>query len=390
MLTALGGLLRMSNLKYCTKCGIKIIKDGKYCCNCGKLIIFNNSNQQEKIIETEVQNTAAIIKRLISVFVILLLVITFLFFAFIGGKKVLADKYYKKAEQENDYYKKIDFLEKAVNYYKKDDYYIGAANAYAFLAKDVGMNGRNQSVFEDYINHATEYGRQAIAISPDKPSVYEAVALIYENVYLDFNVNGALEQAEKYYNKSIELNSKNPYPHLRIGHINMARADAETNEERKKYFIEEAINKYNEAILLNSNMDEAVYDKGIALEKLDRIDDAIEQLKQAILIARDNLNYRFDLGRLYFNRGVAQASLLGKNDDVAMAEQIFLSILQINPNHENTLYSLALLYQKIGETDNAKIVINQLLKQLENESTEETSRSKAVKEIIKKQFPELY
>jgi regulator of sirC expression with transglutaminase-like and TPR domain len=64
-----------------------------------------------------------------------------------------------------------------------------------------------------------------------------------------------------------------------------------------------------------------------------------------------------------------------------MAEQVFLSILQIMPNHANALYSLALLYQNIDETENAKAAVGALLNLIEDEETEEA---------IKKQFPGLY
>jgi hypothetical protein len=37
------------------------------------------------------------------------------------------------------------------------------------------------------------------------------------------------------------------------------------------------------------------------------------------------------------------------NDDIIIAEQVFVSILQLNPNHANALYSLAYLYKKVDK-----------------------------------------
>ena len=162
------------------------------------------------------------------------------------------------------------------------------------------------------------------------------------------------------------------------------------------------------AIAKKADLGAAYYGKAIAYEKLNDIDQAIEQLKQAVLLTRDSIDYKFELGRLFFNRGVmpgnisqtaaddlttgaelnedlsvsgATGGAIAKNEDVATAEQLFLSIVQGNPNHANALYSLALLYQKTGETDNAKLVVGQLLTILTDQPSID---------LVKKQFPGLY
>ena len=220
-------------------------------------------------------------------------------------------------------------------------------------------------------------------------------------------MQGALEWAENLYNKTIELEPDSPTPYLRLALINMARANAESDKQQKEYYINEAIKKYDAALEKKNDFDSAHYGKAIAYENLNKINEAIDQLKQAVLLARDNTDYRFELGRLYFNRGVTpglaqnasaditageeggpglsvsgqSAGTVKKNDDVANAEQLFLSIIQANPSHANALYSLALLYQKTNETENAKIVVGQLLKTVTDEPSVE---------LIKKQFPGLY
>jgi tetratricopeptide (TPR) repeat protein len=191
----------------------------------------------------------------------------------------------------------------------------------------------------------------------------------------------------------------------------MARANAEEDEGEKKFYMEEAVKKYDEAIAKKSDLASAFYGKAVVNEQLGDIDNAIEELKRAVISTQDNVDYRFELGRLYFNRGVSQSNISqsaleeiianeeetdeeelsvestqsgeasGRNEDLTMAEQVFLSILQIMPNHANALYSLALLYQNIDETENAKAAVGALLNLIEDEETEEA---------IKKQFPGLY
>jgi len=159
----------------------------------------------------------------------------------------------------------------------------------------------------------------------------------------------------------------------------------------------------------------AHYGKAIVYEKMGDIENSITSLTNANLFAANNLDYRFELGRLYFNKGVSNLSLtqdkatqivenesapnkdgviedlqiqknvtpnkVKKNDDLARAEQIFLSILSSNNNHANALYSLAILYQKVGDTDKASQSVQKLLSVLSEGPT---------KDAVRKQFKGLY
>ena len=329
-----------------------------------------------------------------------------------GLKMYLADIYNRQSLAENDINQKIVKLTKAIQLTPyQDNYYLNLANHYMALANQEAAGAKSQQVIENNLSLAIESGKKAIELAPNKADNNEALALIYENA--SFYTRGALEWAEDLYNKVSELDPDSPTPYLRIALINMARSNAETDDSEKVYYIEEAIKKYDQAIEKKGDLASAYYGKAIAYEKLDNIDDSIEQLKKAVILARNNVDYRFELGRVYFNRGVSQPNLtqtatenitkgeegeegeeelsvepdqatggtISRNDDLTMAEQVFLSILQLNPNHANARYSLALFYQKIGETDNAKIAVKSLLNILPDDAT---------KEAVKKQFPGLY
>ena len=121
------------------------------------------------------------------------------------------------------------------------------------------------------------------------------------------------------------------------------------------------------------------------------------------------------MGRLYFNKGVANLGMtqnksaeiieneqtpnedgvidelnvqpniskakVEKNDDLARAEQVFLSILSANNNHANALYSLAILYQKLDDTPRASQSVKKLLDVLAEGPT---------KDAVRNQFKGLY
>ena len=341
-----------------------------------------------------------------------------------GLKMYLGDIYARQSLVDPKIENKIEKLNKSITLAPyQDGYYISLANNYMALANKAALAGGDQANVAQYLGQAIESGKKAVEIAPNKAGNNESLALIYENA--SFYTRGALEWSEDLYNKVIELDPNNPTPYLRIALVNMARANAETDEEEQKFYIGEAIKKYDQAIEKKSDLAAAYYGKAIASERLTNIDDAIEQLKKANLISRNNLDYRFELGRLYFNRGVTKlalnqtasqqiaendiapeeelapgeegepsqeelsvepstpppAGLTARNTDLNTAEQLFLSILLANPNHANSRYSLAVLYQKVGEQENARVMVKSLLDIVQDEQT---------KNAIKQQFPGLY
>lgn len=334
----------------------------------------------------------------------------------IGLKMYLGDMYAKNAIAATDTDAKIEQLNKAIQLSPyQDSYYINMANTYMAKANQLALSGTDQAEVGINLSKAIEQGRKAVEIAKNKAVNNESLGLIYENA--SFYTRDALGWSESLYGKVIELDPQNPTPYLRTALINMARANAETDPEEKKYYINEAIKKYDEAIAKKNDLAAAYYGKAIAYEKNTDINNAIENLKQANLVSRNNLDYRFELGRLYFNRGVAQPNLgqtasqqiaendinsengatssteqlsvqpnqstggvTEKNSDLATAEQLFLSIIQANTSHANALYSLAVLYQKVGEKDNAKLAVDSLLKILQDET---------VKDTVKQQFKDL-
>ena len=126
---------------------------------------------------------------------------------------------------------------------------------------------------------------------------------------------------------------------------------------------------------------------------------------KAITLAGDNLDYHFELGRMYFNRGVQSQNLqqqqtkditaaankdqeviaeetlsvnqektappITLNNDLQAAEAIFKNIIDVSPNYANALYSLGLIYETIGNKGQAKQYYERLLDVVSDQPTKE-------------------
>jgi len=332
-----------------------------------------------------------------------------------GVKMYLADFYVEKALAMSDTNKKLTYLEKAVSLAPyQDSYYLLIANSYMTLANQAATEGKDQTTIGTDLSLAISKGQQAVNLSPNKAANNESMALIYENA--SFYARGVLDQADLLYKKEIELDPNNPVPNLRMALINMAKSNAEAKDEDKKYDVNEAIRRYDEAIAKKGDLAAAYYGKAIAYEKLGSIDSAIDQLKRANLASGNNVDYQFELGRMLFNRGVAQPNIaqnasqqiaekditpgqngandnlsvqpssnsgavITRNSDISEAEQIFLNIIAANDKHANAIYSLAVLYQKVGDGANVKKMVGKLLEVVTDQATLDT---------IKQQFRGYY
>src|SRR3989339_19917 len=329
-----------------------------------------------------------------------------------GLKMYLADSMAQKSLQAATLNEKIAKLNQAISLAPyQDNYYLNLSSHYMALANQAALKGQDQNDIVNSLRLAIDNGRKSVELGENKAANHESLALIYENA--SFYTRGALEWSEQLYNTLAQLDPSSPKPALRIALINMARANAEKDSDEKKYYIEEAIKNYDIAISKKENLASAYYGKAIASEKLNKIDDAIDQLKKARLVASDNIDYTFELGRLYFNRGISQFDLkqnatrqitenelsgststqqnisvqtqdvdgkTQRNNDLNEAERLFVTILLSNPNHANARYSLAILYQRIGEFDKAKIMVTALLDIIKDAKT---------KEAVMQQFADL-
>jgi len=305
-----------------------------------------------------------------------------------GFKMYQADMIALAAIQNGDDAKKIEYLEKALQLAPyQDNYRINLAGGYIVAANRAFFEGKNQAEISSLLGTAFKQGQQAVQNSSNNAGFLESMALIYENG--SFYALDSLTFAENTYKQMMPLDPNSPTPYLRIALINMSRAKNESDETEKKVFYEEAIKQYDEALKRKMDLAQAYYGKAVVYEKMGDLNTAIEQLANANVASNNNLDYQFELGRVYYNRGASQSQLsqvasndlasgsstsdnlsvsgqsvsgkIDRNKDIEVAEQLFLSILNQNKDHSNSLYALAVIYRKVGEIDKAEVMINRLL-----------------------------
>ncbi|MDP3900651.1 MAG: tetratricopeptide repeat protein [bacterium] len=332
-----------------------------------------------------------------------------------GFKVYLADYYANQANTRESIDGAIVDLEKAIaTFDKNDQYYLQGARLYLARANQEVAKGQSADVgiIQNNMAAAINSGKKSVELAPNSVVNHEQLAVIYENAAL-YNISGSLEWAEKYYLETISLEPDNPSPYIRLALIKVAQANQETAEDEKTFFYDEAIKYYDQAIAKKPNLAPSYYGLAAVYERTGDLDKAIENMNQAFSLSSNDINYAFEVGRLYFNRGVIeqqnnpptvvetpsvpeenadgeevvdgeeapeQPQVTGnkiiKNADLELAEQIFQSIIQANPEHANAVYSLALIYESLGEKQKAIDEYEVLLNIVEDEPTKEAIREK--------------
>ena len=326
----------------------------------------------------------------------------------LGVKMYLSDFYARESLSAESLEARISMLDKAAKLAPyRDIYYVNLANSYIALVNREAAEDKDQNKILVNLNKAIKYARVAVKISPEKAANNEFLALVYENaaIYTNGGIIVWAKSLDDLYNRGIELEPNSPIPYFKLALLNVARANVAQDSAEKEEFFKAAIKQYNLAIAKKGDLAAAYYGKGAVYEKLQNTDEAINQLKSAVSESGNNIGYMFELGRLYFNRGVARANVLEpadkdikkdeengeesektseeeltvetdsaplkqvikRNEDINIANQIFLNILQTEKNHADSLYSVALLYNAVGEYDNAEIAVRQLLTILQGE-----------------------
>ena len=99
---------------------------------------------------------------------------------------------------------------------------------------------------------------------------------------------------------------------------------------------------FRKAIELKPDYALAYYQLALSVEQSGDVDRAIQELENALAKLPGNIDFKFDLGRMYFNTGRI-------ND----AARQFQDIVQVSPNHANARYSLGLSLERLGNISRA-------------------------------------
>ncbi len=271
------------------------------------------------------------------------------------GKVMAADMQLGLAMKTKDI-KPDDLIKKtqrAIMLYNKEGRYysllsqefLGAAN------QEVAKAGKqiNQGALVRYLDGAIQAARKGKQLMPKDIYATEMLAQAYEAGR--FYIKNSLSMAEKTYERARELEPHNPDFDLKLGQIKLAKAIQEKDENKRKELVNQAKELFKKSIDKKKDYSLGYYYLSSAEESFGNLDEAIKNMQLAVNLAPNNVDYVFNLGRLY--------QLRGKGDDNKVAEAIFKKIMGVDDKIINAHFNLALLYDK---TNRKKEAIDELKK----------------------------
>lgn len=154
--------------------------------------------------------------------------------------------------------------------------------------------------------------------------------------YLQYN---NLDAAIKHYNMALEKDSL-----LIPVYSNLATA----------YSLVKNYEKANETldnwIFLSPNLSRPHYLKALLKFEEDKNDEAVSELKRAIELNPNDTRSMYNLATYYYQN----------NNDLPLAENYIYNALYLEPNNQDYIYLLALIYQAQGKNDQAQVMMQKL------------------------------
>jgi tetratricopeptide (TPR) repeat protein len=273
-----------------------------------------------------------------SLIAILVLVVSF----FVMGKFYYADIFYKRGIVHQDFEKAIENYQKAVdlNPYRFT-YRVVLAKAHLQKATSEVKKERSEQddeVIKKEVSQAIDEAKKAVELSPKSVVTKETLAMIYRDIV--GVAKGADEWALRSFEEALVLEPLNPVLATETG---KACASLEDNEKAIEYF--------RKAIFFKEGFLDAYLHLALIYEKQEKNNLSIKELeKVAQPESLANLEILYQLGRFNYNQN---------NTDEAI--KYFRKVLDIFPNHSNSLYSLGLVYQKQGWDNQALKMFKRVL-----------------------------
>lgn len=310
-------------------------------------VLMWESNSEEKYLNLTLKASPKYALALAFVFMVVTAGVAYLF-VFIG-RTFTADVYAGKAIRQENIAEdgSVSQLIKAVSLYNKEGrYYTRVGQEYMVLANSEMLKGekeRNISAVQNYLNNSIAAAVRGRDLMKNDVLAVETLAQVYENA--GFYVADSLKLAEEAYKQAQALEPHNPNYFVKLGQVKISLAAASQDENEKKQLIGEAKDLFQKSIDEKNNFSAGYYQLALAQEALGEIDQAIDNIRKAFSLDNSNINYAFNLGRLYQARG--------SDEDNKIAEDLFKQIIEANPNDVNTHFSLGLLFEKTNRQSDA-------------------------------------
>lgn len=310
-------------------------------------ISANLSNPKEKIFPVKNHPAITVSSEVVAIIVFILLLIS----GFFGFKFYQADIKYVQGINASEIDKKISFFDRAIVLNRYQPHYQVAMSQILMvkirqemIRTDIALEEK-QKVLDAYIKSLNMYAKNATLISPNQIITRQNLA----NIYRDFIVIGATGEVEEWaitsYNKAIEVEPKNPILYVERGKIYEAggkKEEARSDFQKSK----EIAPSYPAATLAIALLEEK---EGKISESIALLENFLDKFlnKYGFFV---NAEIIFNLGRLYYN-----------NNQIDEAISVLETSRLVLAQDSNILYVLGLAYQKKGNIDEAKKLIEKVL-----------------------------
>lgn len=235
------------------------------------------------------------------------------------------------------------------------NYRIALAKFYLNRAYSASLkNNKDNNSIKSDINLSLDSAKEALAVNPDSILANETLGMIYRDIR-PLTV-GSEQWCVEFFRRAFELEPTNPVLATELG-----KAYLNAND------IGAAENYLSQALKLKSDYQDAKFSLAKIYAKAGKENDAIGLLTQLASESNEPEVY-YELGRLHYNQGEVE---------IAIGE--FKRAVELASNHSNSIYSLGLAYQLLGEKNKALFYFNKAL-ELNPENAEVMERIKEVKE----------
>lgn len=309
--------------------------------------LFMESDIKEKFWNFSLKASPKFALTLAFISLLIFASVAFLFVFF--GKIYIADIYMGKAVRAGSISEdnSVSKVVRAIGLNNKEGrYFTRLGQEYMVLTNQEMLKdekSRDVNKIQFYLNAAVQAGIRGRDMMKNDVTAAETLAQIYENsgMYL---IEG-LDLADQEYTAALALEPNNPNFYVRLGQIKTKKAGTKEKQEDRKKLVEESRDLFQKSIDIRNSFDSGYYNLALAQEALGQTDEAIDAMTKAVRIQNNNINYVFNLARLFQSRG--------KNDDNKIAESLFKQILGVNDKEINTHFNLGLLYEKTSRKSEA-------------------------------------
>lgn len=297
---------------------------------------------------------------LTTAFIFIVIISGVVFSGVFLGKLLVADVLAGKADRAKEVTREgsVQMMMDAIHFYGKEGrYFTSLGQQYMVLANSEVLkqgNNRNLDLIRGYLDNSIAAAMQGRDMMPNDVVAIEALGQIYENVAL--YIPDSRDLAEESYKKALNLDPHSPQLQVKLGQLRLEAATMYKGKDEQKAILEEANKILEGAVVEKNDYSPAYYQLALAKEGLGDLDGAIKNMGIARYLDPKNVNFIFNLARLYQARG-------GEEDN-KIAEVLFKQIIGVDDKEINTHFSLGLLYEKTDRKEEAlseyQVVLNLL------------------------------